>query len=42
MTWYDTGFKQRQAVAIDAVGTVGDVKAAQDITIAIPSDWDLF
>jgi len=42
MTWYDTGFKQRQAVAIDAVGTVGDVKAARDITIAIPSDWDLF
>ena len=42
MTWYDSEWKQRQAVAIDATGTAGDVKAPQDIEIDIPADWDLF
>ncbi len=42
MTWYDSNWKQRQAVAVDAVSTVGDVKAPQDFEIPIPDDWDLF
>ena len=42
MTWYDTGFKQRQAVAIDATGTADATVAARDTEFGIPSDWDLF
>ena len=42
MTWYNTGFKQRQAVAIDATGTADATTTARDTEFGIPADWDLF
>ena len=41
MTWYDSNYKQRQPVAIDA--TVGDGSVTtKGITLTIPKKWDLF
>lgn len=42
MTWYNTGFKQRQAIAIDATSTADTSVSARDSQVSIPVDWDLF
>ena len=42
MTWYDSGYKQRQAVAIDATATADATTTARDTEFGIPADWDLF
>ena len=42
MTWYNTSWKQRQAVAIDATGTADATVASRDTEFGIPADWDLF
>ena len=41
MTWYDSNYKQRQPIAVDALAGDGSV-ATKDITITIPKTWDLF
>lgn len=41
MTWYDSNYKQRQPIAIDALTGDGSVQT-KDITITIPKTWDLF
>ena len=42
MTWYDSEFKQRQAIAIDASSTGDSIVNPRDVEVTIPSDWDLF
>lgn len=41
MTWYDSNYKQRQPIAVDALAGDGSV-TTKDITITIPKTWDLF
>ena len=42
MTWYNTGFKQRQPIAIDASATGDSAVNPRDVEVTVPSDWDLF
>ena len=42
MTWYDSDFKQRKPVAVDASATGTGTTVAKDLEIEIPDDWDLF
>lgn len=42
MTWYDSDFKQRKPVAVDASATGTGTTVAKDVEIQIPDDWDLF
>ena len=41
MTWYDSNYKQRQPVAIDALSGDGS-QQNKDITLTIPKAWDVF
>lgn len=41
MTWYDSAYKQRQPIAIDALTGDGS-QQNKDITVTIPKEWDLF
>ena len=41
MTWYDSNYKQRQPVAIDALSGDGS-QQNKDITLTIPKAWDAF
>ncbi len=41
MTWYDSNYKQRQPIAIDALVGDGSVQT-KDVTITIPKTWDIF
>ena len=42
MTWYDSSFKQRKAVAVDSSATGDGTVQQKDVEIQIPVDWDLF
>lgn len=42
MTWYDSDFKQRKPIAVDASATGSGAEENKDIEIVIPHDWDLF
>jgi hypothetical protein len=42
MTWYDSAWKQRQPIAIDASATGDSAVNPRDVEVTIPSDWDLF
>ena len=42
MTWYDSSFKQRKPIAVDASDTGAGADENRDIEIVIPNDWDLF
>jgi len=41
MTWYDSNYKQRQPVSIDALSGDGS-QQNKDITLTIPKAWDVF
>lgn len=41
MTWYDSNYKQRQPIAIDALSGDGSVQT-KDVTVTIPKTWDIF
>lgn len=42
MTWFDSSFRQRKPIAVDA-SSIGDGSDEnKDIEIVIPNDWDLF
>ena len=42
MTWYNSSFKQRKPIAVDASATGDGSEENKDIEIVIPYDWDLF
>lgn len=42
MTWYDSAWRQRQPIAIDASATGDSAVNPRDVEVTIPSDWDLF
>ncbi|MEM7070304.1 MAG: hypothetical protein AAF403_00915 [Pseudomonadota bacterium] len=42
MTWYNSSFKQRKPIAVDASATGSGSTENKDIEIVIPNDWDLF
>ena len=41
MTWYDSDFKQRQPIALDALTGDGSVQT-KELQFTVPSEWDLF
>jgi len=42
MSWYNTGWKQRQPVAIDASAFGSGAYQSKDVEFQVPPDWDLF
>ena len=42
MTWFNSSFKQRKPIAVDASATGDGSEQNKDLEIVIPDDWDLF